>query len=57
MLTINMDDLIVGSIEAESRAGKSHVIFGKTDGTVIELSAITSGTGGFVINDMRLSCS
>ncbi len=45
-----LDDLIVGSIEAESRAGKSHVIFGKTDGTVIELSAITSGTGGFVIN-------
>ncbi|CAB9542320.1 hypothetical protein formerly called flagellar hook-length control protein FliK, partial [Bathymodiolus brooksi thiotrophic gill symbiont] len=42
-----LDDLIVGSIEAESRAGKSHVIFGKTDGTVIELSAITSGTGGF----------
>jgi hypothetical protein len=45
-----LDDLIVGSIEAESRAGKSHVIFGKTDGTVIELSAITSGTGGVVIN-------
>jgi hypothetical protein len=38
-----LDDLIVGAIEAESRAGKSHVIFGKTDGTVIELSAITSG--------------
>ncbi|CAB9543647.1 hypothetical protein formerly called flagellar hook-length control protein FliK, partial [Bathymodiolus brooksi thiotrophic gill symbiont] len=43
-----LDDLIVGSAKAESRAGKSYVIFGKTDGTVINLSAI--GTGGFVIN-------
>ncbi len=43
-----LDDLIVGSTEAESRTGKSYVIFGKTDGTVINLSAI--GTGGFVIN-------
>ncbi|CAC9562594.1 hypothetical protein formerly called flagellar hook-length control protein FliK [uncultured Gammaproteobacteria bacterium] len=43
-----LDDLIVGSAKAESRAGKSYVIFGKTDGTVINLSAID--TGGFVIN-------
>ncbi len=43
-----LDDLIVGSTEAESGTGKSYVIFGKTDGTVINLSAI--GTGGFVIN-------
>jgi hypothetical protein len=43
-----LDDLIVAAAEAESRAGKSYVIFGKTDGTVINLSAI--GTGGFVIN-------
>jgi hypothetical protein len=45
-----LDDLIVGSVEAESRAGKSYVIFGKTGSTAIELSAIASGTGGFVIN-------
>jgi hypothetical protein len=31
-------------------AGKSYVIFGKTDNTAINLSAIASGTGGFVIN-------
>jgi hypothetical protein len=30
--------------------GKSYVIFGKKDSTVIELSAIASGTGGFVMN-------
>jgi hypothetical protein len=29
--------------------GKSYVIFGKTDGTAINLSAIASGTGGFGI--------
>ena len=27
-----------------------HVVFGKTDGTVVELSAIASSTGGFAIN-------
>jgi hypothetical protein len=31
-------------------AGKSYVIFGKTDSTAIKLSAIASGIGGFVIN-------
>jgi hypothetical protein len=45
-----LDDLIVGSVEAESRAGKSYVIFGKTGSTAIELSAIDSGRGRFVIN-------
>jgi hypothetical protein len=34
----------------ESKAGKSYVIFGKTDNTAINLSAIASGTEGFVIN-------
>jgi hypothetical protein len=35
-----------------SKTGKSYIIFGKKDSTVIELSAIASGngTGGFVIN-------
>jgi hypothetical protein len=48
-----LDDLIVGAIYADPsgkvRAGKSYVIFGKTDNTAINLSAIASGTGGFVI--------
>jgi hypothetical protein len=35
---------------SKDQAGKSYVIFGKKDSTVIELSAIASGTGGFVIN-------
>jgi hypothetical protein len=36
-------------LETELNAGKSYVIFGKTDNTAINLSAIASGTGGFVI--------
>jgi hypothetical protein len=49
-----LDDLIVGAYRADvsgkSDAGKSYVIFGKTDNTAINLSAIASGTGGFIIN-------
>jgi hypothetical protein len=49
-----LDDLIVGAFHADvsgkSDAGKSYVIFGKKDSTAIDLSAIASGTGGFVIN-------
>ncbi len=49
-----LDDLIVSAHVADSngkvKAGKSYVIFGKEDSTTIDLSAIASGTGGFVIN-------
>jgi hypothetical protein len=45
-----LDDLIVGAYKADSTAGKSYVIFGKKDSVTIDLSAIASGTGGFVIN-------
>jgi hypothetical protein len=38
----------------KSDAGKSYVIFGKTDNTAINLSAIASGIGGFVINGKNL---
>jgi hypothetical protein len=46
--------LIVGAHETKlsgkETAGKSYVVFGKKDSTAIDLSAIASGTGGFVIN-------
>jgi Ca2+-binding RTX toxin-like protein len=49
-----LDDLIVGANGADPNSlnysGKSYVVFGKTDGTSVNLSAIESGTGGFVIN-------
>jgi hypothetical protein len=56
-----LDDLIVGAWGADpgskNQAGKSYVIFGKKDSTVIELSAIASGTGGFVINGENASAN
>ena len=45
-----LDDLIVGAYKAENQAGKSYVVFGKVDGAAVDLSAIASGTGGFVIH-------
>ncbi|MDT8858435.1 VCBS domain-containing protein [Paracoccaceae bacterium Fryx2] len=49
------DDLIVGANGDDPNgvsSGASFVVFGKTDGTAVELSAIAAGTGGFVINGM-----
>jgi hypothetical protein len=49
-----LDDLIIGShwvdLAGNTQVGKSFVVFGKTNTTAINLSDITSGTGGFVIN-------
>jgi hypothetical protein len=49
-----LDDLIVGADAADpngiNNAGASYVVFGKTGGTSVNLSAIASGIGGFVIN-------
>jgi hypothetical protein len=47
------DDLIVGAFDDDpngSKSGASFVVFGKMDGTAVELSAVEAGTGGFVIN-------
>jgi hypothetical protein len=49
------DDLIVGAWQADpsgiSSAGASYVVFGKANGTAVNLSAIAGGApGGFVIN-------
>ncbi|MCT7951829.1 integrin alpha [Ancylothrix sp. C2] len=41
-------DLIVGARNASGGAGKSYVVFGKTDTNAINLSSL--GSGGFVIN-------
>jgi hypothetical protein len=49
-----LDDLIVGANTAspsgKTKAGKSYVVFGKQGTDPIELSVITAGKGGFVIN-------
>ncbi len=47
-------DLIVGALagdpSAGTDAGRSYVVFGKSSGSAIDLSAVAAGTGGFVIN-------
>jgi hypothetical protein len=46
-------DLIVGAPYDDPNgdvSGVSFVVFGKTDGSAVELSAVEAGTGGFVIN-------
>ncbi len=48
-----LDDLIVGASGADpngDRSGASFVVFGKADGAAVELSAVKTGSGGFVIN-------
>ena len=47
-------DLIVGAFYSDpagrDRAGRSYVVFGKTSTAAINLSAIATGSGGFVVN-------
>jgi hypothetical protein len=47
-----LDDLIIGAFLANignrANAGKSYVVFGKTNTATINLSSIAAGTGGFV---------
>ena len=48
-----LDDLIVGAKYDDPTgdlSGASFVVFGKSDGAVVELSDVDAGTGGFVIN-------
>ena len=48
-----LDDLIIGAVRDDpngSSSGASFVVFGKADGTAVELSNVEAGTGGFVIN-------
>jgi hypothetical protein len=45
-----LTDLIVGAINSSNQTGRSYVIFGKTSGEPVNLSRISAGVGGFVIN-------
>ncbi|MBW4679740.1 MAG: putative Ig domain-containing protein [Microcoleus vaginatus WJT46-NPBG5] len=48
-----LDDLIVGARWADPNgaySGKSYVVFGKTDNTAVNLSAVAAGVGGFALN-------
>ncbi|MBL8946203.1 MAG: FG-GAP repeat protein [Myxococcales bacterium] len=48
-----MDDLLVGAFHAAPNgtdSGRSYVVFGKADTAAVELSDITAGIGGFVLD-------
>ena len=50
-----LDDLIVGAFygrrsQRDDVSGASFVVFGKADGTAVELTDVEAGGGGFVIN-------
>jgi hypothetical protein len=45
-------DLIIGAPSNNSGDGRSYVVFGKTNGSAINLSNVAGGTGGFVINGL-----
>lgn len=47
-----LDDLIVGAYRSDTNGtdtGSSYVVFGKADGTAVDLAAVATGTGGFII--------
>jgi hypothetical protein len=52
-------DLIVGAYLGDPAAGldagRSYVVFGKTDGATVDVNAVAAGTGGFVINGQAAS--
>ncbi len=51
-----LDDVIVGEIgdvQGGGETGESYVVFGKPDGTQVNLSDVANGTGGFVINGIN----
>ncbi len=51
-------DVIVGAPEGDpggnGKAGESYVVFGKADGTAVELADVAAGGGGFVMNGIDL---
>ena len=45
-----LSDLIVGASAANASAGSNYVVFGKSSGGEVLLTAVKNGQGGFVIN-------
>jgi len=44
-----LDDLLVTSIVADAGTGRAWVVFGKDDGTAVDLADVDMGVGGFAI--------
>ncbi len=54
-------DVVIGAFGAapgsNNAAGESYVVFGKADGTPVELSDVAAGSGGFVMNGIDMNDS
>ena len=52
-----LDDIVVTASRADpggvNSAGESYVVFGKADGTPVDLADVVAGSGGFVINGIQ----
>jgi Ca2+-binding RTX toxin-like protein len=44
-----LDDLLVGAYRFSGQTGSAYVVFGKADGTTVELADVFNGNGGFFI--------
>ena len=44
-----LNDVLISAPYVNNATGKSYVVFGKTDTSAVNLSAVANGTGGFVI--------
>ena len=49
-----LDDIIIGASGANSSSGASYVVFGKADGSAVELSEIGGNNAGFVLNGVTM---
>ena len=45
-----LDDIIIGTVSNIDYSGVSYLVFGKSDGNVVQLSEIADGNAGFVLN-------
>ena len=45
-----IDDLLVGAAATGTNRGTAYVVFGKTDTTTVNLTAVVAGTGGFAMS-------
>ncbi|PUE22798.1 hypothetical protein B9Z39_16890, partial [Limnohabitans sp. JirII-29] len=45
-----LDDFLIGAVDVGGSTGRSYVVWGTTATSVIELSDVAAGSGGFVIN-------
>lgn len=52
-----LEDVIIGARREDNNKGRAYVVFGKTDTTAIDLTAVLAGSGGFVISSLSKSDS